>query len=604
MRLEYIGADNQPHQPVMIHRAPLGSLERFVGVLIEHFAGAFPLWLAPEQVRVLTVSEKSEEYGRQVEEQLRAAGLRTTGDFRAEKLGSKIRDAQLELIPYMLVVGPRDAEAGTVSVRDRIAGDLGAMSLAAAIAKAAGRSGRQGSPASGRKEGHGPRRARRSARILTPASIQGEQVAHARQQNLVAMRLPKVYSRNRSYGRLDALRLAAARDLGPFSNWIGGEMVRHLQIVHCVATLATGMAWFAVAASAPAGEANVTSPANDTRRVSFNREVRPILSNHCFKCHGPAVQEAGLRFDRAKSAASVLDSGTRAIVPSDPAASEMLRRVTSTDPDLRMPPEGEAPPLSAAEIERLERWIAEGAGYERHWAYVPPVRPAPPRVRNEAWPRGDIDRFVLAQIEATALEPAPEANRRTLIRRVSLDLVGLPPTPAEVQAFVDDPAGDAYERLVDRLLASPQYGVRQALTWLDLARYADSDGYPHDRYRTVWPYRDWVVEAFNADMPFDQFTVEQIAGDLLPDADDRTRAASAFGRQTRINREAGVDPEEFRIEAVLDRVNTTATVWLGSTLGLRSATITNTTPSRSATSIDCWPSSTTAQSKPQSIRPA
>jgi hypothetical protein len=181
--------------------------------------------------------------------------------------------------------------------------------------------------------------------------------------------------------------------------------------------------------------------------------------------------------------------------------------------------------------------------------------------------RNDLDRFILEALEAAELEPAPQASREMLIRRLSLDLIGLPPTPAEVQSFVDDQAADAYERLVARLLASPQFGVRQALGWLDLARYADSDGYPHDGDRVVWPFRDWVVNAFNQDMPYDEFTIKQLAGDLLPNATDTDRLASAFHRQTRINREAGVDPEEFRLEAVIDRVNTTATVWLGATLG-------------------------------------
>jgi hypothetical protein len=315
------------------------------------------------------------------------------------------------------------------------------------------------------------------------------------------------------------------------------------------------------------GDAAAEPPPPARARVSFDRDVRPILSNHCFKCHGPDVHEADLRLDLPAAVGIELPSGAKAIVPGDPEASELVQRIASTDPDARMPPPDEAPPLAPHQIDVLSRWIAEGAAYERHWAYRPPARPEPPAVRNEAWPRAAIDRFVLARLEAAGLEPAPEATRATLIRRLSLDLIGLPPTPEEVAEFVADPAADAYERLVDRLLDSPQYGVRQALVWLDLARYADSDGYPHDRYRAVWPYRDWVVDAFNRDLPYDRFTIEQLAGDLLPEAGDDGRVASAFHRQTRINREAGVDPEEFRIEAVIDRVNTTATVWLGATLG-------------------------------------
>lgn len=300
--------------------------------------------------------------------------------------------------------------------------------------------------------------------------------------------------------------------------------------------------------------------------IEFNRDIRPILSNRCFKCHGPAEQEAELRFDLRERAVAELPSGEAAIVPGDPDSSALVERIGHTDADLRMPPSDEGPPLTAAEVDTLRRWIAAGAPYQAHWAYLSPVRREPPGVENATWPRNAIDQFVLAALERAGLQPAPEAARAQLIRRVTLDLTGLPPTPDEVLEFLADERPDAYERVVDRLLASPQYGVRQALAWLDLARYADSDGYPHDGDRTVWPYRDWVIDAFNRDLPYDEFTVRQLAGDLLPDATDDDRVASAFHRQTRINREAGVDPEEFRLEAVIDRVNTTATVWLGATL--------------------------------------
>lgn len=306
---------------------------------------------------------------------------------------------------------------------------------------------------------------------------------------------------------------------------------------------------------------------NDATRVEFNRDIRPILSNHCFKCHGPAVHEAELRLDTLAGATAQLPSGSKAIAPGNVDASSLIARLTSQDPDVRMPPSAEAPALGQQQIETLRRWIAQGAEYQKHWAYLPPVAGEALQVQLADWPRNAIDSFVLSELERAGLRPSPEASRVMLIRRVSLDLTGLPPTPAEVRDFEQDASPDAYERLVDRLLASPQYGVRQALGWLDLARYADSDGYPHDGDRVVWPYRDWVVDAFNADMPYDIFTVKQLAGDLLPDATDADRVASAFHRQTRINREAGVDPEEFRLEAVLDRVNTTATVWMGATLG-------------------------------------
>jgi len=322
-----------------------------------------------------------------------------------------------------------------------------------------------------------------------------------------------------------------------------------------------------IALAISVGGARAADAESTETKIEFNRDIRPILGGHCFKCHGPAEQEAGLRLDSAAAAMALLPSESRAIVPGDPAASALLGRVTSDDADERMPPADAGPPLSAAQIALLRQWIAEGAEYQKHWAYLPPERPAAPAVRNAAWPRNEIDNFVLSRIEAASLAPAAEALRQTLIRRVSLDLVGLPPTPDELRAFVDDTSPDAYERVVDRLLASPQYGVRQALAWLDLARYADSQGYPNDGDRTVWPYRDWVVNALNADMPLDQFTIEQLAGDLLPDATIEQQIASGFHRQTRINQEAGVDPEEFRIEAVIDRVNTTASVWLGATLG-------------------------------------
>lgn len=301
------------------------------------------------------------------------------------------------------------------------------------------------------------------------------------------------------------------------------------------------------------------------RAIEFNRDVRPILSSRCFKCHGPAEQEADLRLDHSDAATAELPSGETAIVAGSPESSALLARVMATD-EQRMPPADEGAGLSGSEIATLHAWIAAGAQYQPHWSYVPPTRAKLPPVRNSAWPRNEIDHFVLATMEDAELEPAPEASRATLIRRVTLDLTGLPPTPEELRAFLEDSSEDAYERLVDRLLDSPQYGVRQAMPWLDLARYADSDGYPNDGNRLMWPYRDWVVDAFNRDMPFDQFTIEQIAGDLLPQATDDQRLASAFHRNTRINREAGVDPEEFRIEAVIDRVNTTATVWLAATL--------------------------------------
>ncbi len=299
--------------------------------------------------------------------------------------------------------------------------------------------------------------------------------------------------------------------------------------------------------------------------TQFQRDIRPLLSRHCYECHGPARQEAGLRLDDPAVIGQAQESGQVAIVAGQPEASQLLARVSASDPDQRMPP-ADRPGLNPVQIEQLRQWIAAGAPWQQHWAYRAPRRPQPPAVSDTAWPSNAIDQFVLARLEATGRQPSPAADPATLLRRVTLDLVGLPPTPAEVEEFLADPSPAAYQRVVDRLLASEQYGVRQALVWLDLARYADSNGYPHDAPRTIWPYRNWVISALNQDLPFDQFTLWQLAGDLLPDPSDEQLIATGFHRNTRINTEAGVDPEEFRVEAVLDRVNTTATVWLGSTL--------------------------------------
>ena len=300
----------------------------------------------------------------------------------------------------------------------------------------------------------------------------------------------------------------------------------------------------------------------------FNREVRPILSNRCFKCHGPdeGHREAGLRLDRRDDAVAPLDSGTRAIVPGHADDSELVARITSTDPELVMPPPHTKVTLTADEKRILAEWISAGAEYRPHWAFTKPVKPTPPAVTQGDWPRGDLDRFVLARLEREGLAPAAEADRAALCRRVHLDLVGLPPTTAELDAFLADPAADAYEKLVDRLLASPRYGERWARRWLDVARYADTNGYEKDRDRPMWPWRDWVIRALNDDMPFDAFTLRQIAGDLLPGAAPDDVLATGFHRNTMINEEGGIDPLEFRHLAMVDRVGTTGTVWLGLTI--------------------------------------
>ncbi len=299
--------------------------------------------------------------------------------------------------------------------------------------------------------------------------------------------------------------------------------------------------------------------------VQFNRDVRPILSNRCFKCHGPDLKKGGLDLQNRPSALKMLRSGAKAIVPNHSGKSALLERIVAEDPSERMPPKGD--PLTREQVATLKAWIEQGAKYEEHWAYVKPARPALPKVSNPAWPRNALDHFVLARLDREGRQPSPEVEQAVLLRRASLDLTGLPPMPSEVERFLSDKGPGAYERAVDRLLASPHYGEHQARPWLDAARYADTNGYEKDERRTIWPYRDWVIRAFNADMPFDQFTVEQIAGDLLPGATQAQKIATGFHRNTMTNTEGGTDDEEFRVAAVVDRVSTTMEVWMGTTLG-------------------------------------
>jgi hypothetical protein len=303
-------------------------------------------------------------------------------------------------------------------------------------------------------------------------------------------------------------------------------------------------------------------------KVQFGRDVLPILSAHCFTCHGPdeKTRKAGLRLDLGETATKKLKSGSRAVVPGDVKNSELIARIFSDNPDERMPPAKAKTTLKVAEMELLKRWIAEGAEYQKHWGFVAPKRPAVPAVKDATWPRNVIDRFVLARLEKEGLKPAPEADRYTLARRVTLDLTGLPPTIEAVDRFVADKSPNAYEKFVDEVLKSPAYGERWAHVWLDLARYADSNGYATDNARTIWKYRDWVIDALNANMPFDRFTLEQIAGDLLPNATQEQLIATAFHRNTLTNDEGGTSDEEFRVVAVVDRVNTTMQVWMGLTM--------------------------------------
>jgi hypothetical protein len=306
--------------------------------------------------------------------------------------------------------------------------------------------------------------------------------------------------------------------------------------------------------------------ANDN--IDFARDVRPILARHCFACHGPdqAQRKGDLRLDTKQGAFADL-GGYAPVVAGKVDESEMIARILSTEGDEVMPPGGPEKRLKPEEVATLKRWIEQGADWKNHWAFEPPVKVAAPPVKSGDKAKSPIDAFILARLESAGLTLNPEVDKSTLIRRVSLDLTGLPPTPEQVAEFLADTEPDAYERLVERLLASPSYGERWARMWLDLARFADTKGYEKDRTRPMWRYRDWVIAAFNHDMPYDRFTLEQLAGDLLPDSTPEQRLATAFHRNTLTNEEGGTDDEEFRSIAVKDRVDTTAQVWLGLTLG-------------------------------------
>ncbi|MEZ6095291.1 MAG: PSD1 and planctomycete cytochrome C domain-containing protein [Pirellulaceae bacterium] len=310
-----------------------------------------------------------------------------------------------------------------------------------------------------------------------------------------------------------------------------------------------------------AGSLTLPTVGFSRQELSYSRDVRPILSENCFYCHGQDAnkREADLRLDEPDSAIE-----TGAIVPGDAAASSLIERILESDPDLQMPPANSNRHLTEKQTEILKRWIDEGAQYETHWAFVAPQRPAIPNASD--WIRNPIDAFVLEQMQIAGANPSPEADRATLIKRLYSDLIGLPPSPIEVRAFVNDPASDAYERLVDRLLASEHYGERLALPWLDAARYADSNGFQQDGDTWQWMWRDWVVKSLNEDLPFDQFTVWQLAGDLLPDATVEQKIASGFNRNHLLNGEGGAIAEEQRFNVLFDRVDTTATNWLGLTM--------------------------------------
>ena len=311
------------------------------------------------------------------------------------------------------------------------------------------------------------------------------------------------------------------------------------------------------------------SRADRTPAVDYMRDVRPILSENCYTCHGPDANQrkAGLRLDVRTVAVKRLKSGNLAIVPGDLKKSALVSRITSADPEEIMPPAKSGKKLTEAQVETLKRWIEEGARFERHWMFVPPERPAPPPAKRKGWVRNSIDRFILARLEREGLDPSPEADRITLLRRLSFDLTGLPPTPEAAEAFLADRSAGAYEAQVDRLLKSPRYGERMAIFWLDLVRFADSRGYHSDNPRNVAPYRDYVIRTFNDNLPFDRFTVEQLAGDLLPEPTLRQRVASCYNKLNQTTEEGGAQAREYEAKTSGDRVRNVSSVWMGATLG-------------------------------------
>ena len=316
------------------------------------------------------------------------------------------------------------------------------------------------------------------------------------------------------------------------------------------------------------GSVSVHAIESQPEKLQYNRDIRPILSHACFTCHGPdaTARKAELRLDVRADALRETESGTLPIVPGKATASELIQRISNADLSQRMPPEGHAA-LTAEQIETLSHWINQGAEYQQHWAFITPAKVEIPTVKNKSWTRNSIDKFVLARLEQSNLKPNDQADREALIRRVAFDLTGLPPTIAQIDAFLTDKQDTAYETMVDQFLESSAYGEHMAKYWLDLARYADTNGYQYDTERTQWVWRDWVIHAYNANMPFDQFTIEQLAGDLIPDGTPQQQLATGFNRNHGITIEGGIISEEYRVEYVMDRVVTTGAVWLGMTVG-------------------------------------
>src|SRR5262245_44058131 len=328
--------------------------------------------------------------------------------------------------------------------------------------------------------------------------------------------------------------------------------------------LALGCTVFSSNNGVSAHQSGATSAAN----IDFQRQVRPILSDNCFHCHGPdeATRMVGLRLDTQEGAFEKRENGA-VIVPGNANGSLLYQRIMAKDAAQRMPPESSHKVLTDDQRKILKEWIEQGATWKQHWSFVPVARPSLPSVKEATWVKTPIDAFILAKLESAGLRPAPEADKRALIRRVSLDLTGLPPEPSEVEVFVKDDSKNSYEKVVDRLLASKRWGEHRARYWLDAARYADTHGVHVDNYREMWPYRDWVIDAFNRNLSFDRFTIEQLAGDLLPNRTFDQQVASGFHRCNVTTNEGGVIPEEVDAIYAKDRVDTTGTVWLGLTVG-------------------------------------
>ncbi len=316
---------------------------------------------------------------------------------------------------------------------------------------------------------------------------------------------------------------------------------------------------------------NIASGDGASNEISYNFQIRPILSDKCLACHGPDAnkREAGLRLDIAEEAYKALKEHPRAhaLVPGKPELSELFLRISSTDTSYRMPPaSSNLPSLTPEEIELIRKWIVQGAKYEKHWAFIAPVKAPLPKVKNDKWPKNEIDYFVLNKMEEKGLEPNDEADKARLLRRICFDITGLPPTPEMIDKFISNNSSDAYEQMIDTLLQHPSFGERMAIPWLDAARYADSHGYQDDNYRSQWPWRDWVIHAFNENLPYDKFVTWQLAGDLIPNATKEQILATGFNRNHKITEEGGVIDEEYRVEYVVDRTNTFGTALLGMTI--------------------------------------